>query len=167
MVTAAVAKRADEVFDEIWQGLKTNERLVLSAISQLLYRDPLRAADIPSIEAWLVETEYPLDRIAIAAAIRSLEYDELVTTGSAGITLGSGLLQTWLLENTAVERTQAETTAEEPLPANRIRRLQLLIAALALALVVVTVLVLVALSNSPRPVDPRILQPTVTLLGGP
>lgn len=164
-VTPAVAKRADEVFDEIWHGLKTNERLVLSAVSQLLYRDPLRAAELNTIEAWLVETEYPLDRIAIAAAIRSLEYDELVTTGTNGITLGSGLLQTWLLENAAVMPPDNPPAADDALPpVNRVRRLQLLIA--ALVLVIVLVLVLIALSNTPRPEVPRILQPTVTLLGG-
>jgi hypothetical protein len=164
MVTATVAKRADDVFDEIWHGLTHNERLVLSAIAQLGYRDPLRAADVGTIEAWLVETEYPLDRIAVAAAVRSLEYEELVTTTPAGISLGSGLLQTWLLENAALPAPQAaEPVPETPQP-DRVRRLQILI--VALALVVITVLALIALSNAPREDAPRILQPTVTLLDG-
>jgi hypothetical protein len=164
MVTAAVAKRADELFEEVWQKLKQNERLVLSAVSHLVYRDPLRAVDIASIEAWLIETDYPLDRIAIGSAIRSLEYEELVSSGSNGISLGSGLLQSWLLENSTLSPLQA-SEPQDNLPAeSRIRRLQLIIA--GLALIVVAVLMLVALSNSPRPDEPRILQPTVTLVGG-
>lgn len=165
-VTPTVAKRADDVFDNIWHGLTHNERLVLAAIGQLGYRDPLRAADLSAIEAWLVETEYPLDRIAVAAAVRSLEYDELVTTTPNGISLSSGLLQTWLLENEALPvapRATHEVDAVESAP-NRIRRLQLLIVILALA--VLTVLALIALSNSPRDEAPRILQPTVTLMDG-
>lgn len=163
-VTPIVAKRADEVFDETWARLTQNERLVLSAIGQLAYRDPLRAADISTIEAWLVETDYPLDRVAVAAAVRSLEFEELVESGPNGIVLGSGLLQTWLLENSALSEP-APVTDDLPAGPDRIKRLQLLIA--ALAIIFVSIILLVALSNAPRDAEPRILQPTVTLVGRP
>lgn len=163
-VTAAVARQADDEFERIWGRLAANERLVLSAIGQLAYRDPLRAADIGAIEAWLVETDYPLDRVAVAAAVRSLEYEELVTTTPNGIVIGSGLLQMWLLENAALAMPAAAESERPPGP-DRIRRLQLLI--IALATIVIAILLLVALSNAPRDVEPRILQPTVTLLDRP
>ncbi|MFO7321641.1 MAG: ATP-binding protein [Chloroflexota bacterium] len=156
-ITPQVYARADEIFEEIWQRLSQNERLTLTAISQLLYRDPLRAVDAGAIEAWLVQTDYPLDRTAIAAAVRSLEYEELVSISPSGITLTMGLLQTWLLENAALNRGVDASNAGTPQ-----RRLQALL--LALAAVIIAVIVLTALSNSSRPPVDLDLAPTVTLV---
>jgi hypothetical protein len=90
---------SEKEFKETWQGLTLHERLVLTASGSLLYADPLRKIDTEGIEAWLVETDYPIDSTAINAAIRSLEYDEIVGSTPQGIVISAGLMQKWLLEN--------------------------------------------------------------------
>ena len=70
----------------LWDHLGANERLVLTAMSDLLYNDPLGRMDAQAIQSWLVETDFPLDMTAINATLRSLEYREILTrrlTGSA------------------------------------------------------------------------------------
>ncbi len=62
-----------------------NERLVLTAMTRLMYADPLTPVTISAIAEWLIESDYPLDLTTINA-IRGLEYDELIDNTKAGIT---------------------------------------------------------------------------------
>ena len=87
----------------IWQILQRDEKLVLNAISALLYADPLRPVTVELIEVWLVETDYPLDVTAINAALRSMEYHEIIVKQGPHIELVMGLMQSWLLENARLD----------------------------------------------------------------
>ena len=91
----------------LWERLGVNERLVLTAISDLAYNDPLGRIDAPAIQNWLVETDFPLDTTAINATLRSLEYREILHATPGGITLSATILQSWLLENARLGRRTA------------------------------------------------------------
>ncbi|MDX1995118.1 MAG: ATP-binding protein [bacterium] len=97
-------------FRETWATLPRDERLVLTAISSLLYDNPLRAIDIALIETWLVETDYPLDATTIIAAVRGLMYREIVTGAISTLKIPSGLMQRWLLENAQLTPPAAALT---------------------------------------------------------
>ncbi len=88
---------ADMKYD--WLRLSPNEKRVLAAISQRHYADPLKKVDPEAIEAWLADSDTPMDRTAINAALRGLDYAELVQTTQVGTAISSGLMQAWLLEN--------------------------------------------------------------------
>ena len=85
-----------------------NERLVLTAITDLIFEDPLDKISVPLLQTWLTDTDYPLDTTAILSALRSLEYNEIVTGMPDAIVLTSGLMQTWLLENARLQNKNAK-----------------------------------------------------------
>ncbi|MDQ7033873.1 MAG: hypothetical protein Q9P01_03260 [Anaerolineae bacterium] len=60
---------SDSHFRQMWKLLSRDERLVLTAIASLIYDDPLQSVIVERIEAWLVETDYPMDNVAIHAAL--------------------------------------------------------------------------------------------------
>ncbi|MBE2268029.1 MAG: ATP-binding protein [Anaerolinea sp.] len=146
----------------VWDRLNANERLVLTAISGSLFDDPIGTITADSLQAWLVETDYPLDTTAINAALRGLEYRELLTNTANGIVLTSELMKTWLLEN-------ARTVSRAPLipagtPAAQVdlargrfglprtvspRVIRLLL--IALALLIIANIIALALVNSNPP----------------
>jgi len=131
-------------------------KLVLTAASQLLYTDPLRAIQSAEIEVWLVETDYPLDTTAINAAVRSLEYRDHITLAPDGLTINSGLWQMWLLEHA---RLPGHTT-RPGLPSNR----RILLALVAVALLALLIVALAASAPDAPPELPAV--PTVTLATG-
>jgi hypothetical protein len=159
-----------------WERLTVNERLVLTAISDLRFNDPLGRVDASAIQGWLVETEFPLDITAINATLRSLEYREILMPTPNGISLSASLLQSWLLENARLgRRTPAivpapTSTDEMPLVPTRwawvtprlLRTLLIILMVLLIANVVAYVWV-----NSGSPSTPNILEPTVTLANAP
>jgi hypothetical protein len=155
---------------EIWQRLTLNERLALTAISGLLYGDPLRSIDTAAIEAWLIETDYPMDATTINAALRGLEYREIVALTPSGLMLSTGLMQTWLLENARLDnRPSAAASAvriQKPRPANLPRPRLIYAAGIGLALLILA-LILISLSSTPRPPTNGDSQPTVTLVNPP
>jgi energy-coupling factor transporter ATP-binding protein EcfA2 len=152
-VTTPVYRAASAEFRRRWDALTLNERLVLTAMSSLLYADPQTDLTTDSIEAWLVETDYPMDATTINAALRSLQYDELV--GAQPLTIPIGLLHTWLLENARL--TDLTTRRTPPLLA---RHWWLLVALVVVLLV--GVVLLTRLNSQPPPVpNPA---PTVTLV---
>ncbi len=163
--SAAIRDIAQQVYDEsdidfraMWQQLSRNERLVLTALSHLLYNNPKRALDAREVERWLIETDYPLDVPAIHAAIRSLEYREIVHGGQNALRLPTGLLQRWLLEHGRLD----DMTYPGKLPDRRRRIFMLLVIvllALAIALVVASVSIQTGQSNHTP-------APTITLNDG-
>ena len=175
-LTPKVYNYGEDDYRYLWSRLSLNERLVLTAISGLLYDDPLRRIEAAAIEGWLVETDYPMDITSINAALRSLEYREIVQATAEGLTLTAEMLQTWLLENARLGERAAPVEAA-PMPsaasytsgkseAPRRSRPIPLVAVAAIIGVILIVIVLVALSNTPSgetTVDP---QPTVTLAEG-
>lgn len=145
-------------FQREWDLLNANERLVLTAVSRLLYTDPLRAIQPAEIEAWLVETDYPLDATAIKAAVRGLEYRDHITLSSDGLTVNTGLWQMWLLENARLPVPRAmQGSARVPV--------KLLLAVLA-GVLLVLLLVLALVNSTPESVPDAPAAPTVTLATG-
>lgn len=169
---------AEEDYRYLWSRLTLNERLVLTAISGLIYNDPLGRIDPAAIEAWLVETDYPMDITSINAALRSLEYREVVQPTPNGLMLTAEMLQAWLLENARLNERAAPVQApsagvvappatwhEEEMPRRRPRLLTLLAVAAIIGIILAAV-VLVILSNTPAGEAILNPQPTVTLVGG-
>ena len=98
-VTPAVYLYNEADYRDRWERLTANERTVLTAISGRLYDDPLGRIDAAAIQAWLVDTDFPIDITAINATLRSLEYREILQPTPDGIALSADLMQSWLLEN--------------------------------------------------------------------
>ncbi len=143
-----------EELTSFWAESTDTEQLVLLAISRLRYDDPLQPITADLISTWLIDSDFPLDRTAVNAALRRLEYRELIAHRGAGVELTCHLMQTWLLENGP--RTTAEGTAF---------RLPRRVIFAALAVVVLAVLLLINLSNTPQPAVTTTAAPvpTVTL----
>jgi hypothetical protein len=125
-----------------------------------LYDDPLSSIDAARIEGWLVETDYPLDTTAINAALRSLEYREIVSSTPSGLAITAGLMQTWLLEHARLSDTPSVAPKAQAL-APVWRWL------IVVVIVVVIGLLLIGLTSSGRPGSRNSeALPTVTLAGG-
>lgn len=153
-IALAIYAQSHAELDFMWQESTSNERLILSAISHLLYENPLKAVDPAAIESWLLETDYPMDATAIHAAVRSLEYRELLISTPTGIRLTAGLMQKWLLENARPTHPAAPTA-----PSSRQRFMILAVVIIALA---IGLLLIINLGSAPPPNnDPP--EPTVTL----
>jgi branched-subunit amino acid permease len=94
---------------------------------------------------------------AIGAAVRSLEYREVLISAPAGITLTSGLLQTWLVENARLGGASAEA-ASAP-----VSRRWIGLAILVVVLLVIGVLLAI---NASRPrTGEHLPDATITLVG--
>ncbi|MEO0563365.1 MAG: hypothetical protein AAF125_14750, partial [Chloroflexota bacterium] len=152
-ILPSVVDQSHAQFKQQWGALSLNERLVLTAISDEMYRTPLTPVRPQQINRWLVETDYPLDDTAIRAAIRGLEYANVARLEGDGALIASGLLQTWLLKNA---RLEDERNAHGQVP----------LRTLLVALVLVAIAVFVALQidfNRGTPSSPANVSPTVTL----
>lgn len=157
----ALVAGADAYFHSLWRAASYSEKLALTALSGLLYDDPLRPADARALEAWLVETDYPLEPTAIHAALRALEYREIVTAAPS-LALRSGLLRAWLLDNARLDGAAAPAGVPSRAPGQRRR------AVIALVVVIVAVAALAALALGGAPQPPTgggTPIPTVTLSG--
>lgn len=151
----AVYRESQTELAHLWHESPDNQRLVLMAVSDLHYHDPLARINTESVGEWAVESGYVLDRAGINAALRSLEYRELVVLRGDHISLTSGLLQMWLLDNgRRMFSQQSETRRVRPL----------MLAGGVLAVIVVIALIL-SLSSTPQPATNDNPAPTVTLAG--
>lgn len=121
-------------FRKVWFEFSRDERLVLTAIASLIYEDPLQAISALRIEAWLIETDYLLDIIAINAALRGLDYQDIVSQQQHnGIKLTMGLMQHWLLEQARLDSGE-ETLQRGQLP------LRLIVIAVIVILIIISLL---------------------------
>jgi hypothetical protein len=99
-----VYEQSRQEFRQQWLKLSQDERLVLTALASLIYENPLQPPNAQAIENWLVETDYPMDMVAINAALRSLDYQDLVYHHpKGGVALVTGFMQQWLLENARLD----------------------------------------------------------------
>jgi hypothetical protein len=160
-VTPSVNSRADGMLRELWTGFTVNEQLVLSAVSSLAYSDPLGKIDTPTIESWLVETDYPMDATGVNAALRSLEYHEILSLTGGKVTINAGLIQSWLIENARLT-TPVQTAPPEPAPPKS-RRVQVLV--IALIVLIIGLIVVISLTSAPETRTAAPAAPTVTLVG--
>jgi hypothetical protein len=157
-VTAAVYAQSEADLRAAWSAATRNERLVLTAISSLIYADPLGKITPAAIEAWLVETDYPMDGTAINAAIRGLEYREMVESTADGIRLTAGLMQRWLLENGRLNEGTARPEMRRP----ALRWL-----ALAGIAILMLILALIASQGGGPTTGDATVEPTVTMVANP
>ncbi len=158
-VTDAVQEQSETDFQKMWDETAQNERLILTGITRLMYDDPLTPVTISALSNWLVESDFPLDLTAINAAIRGLEYDELIENGKGGIHLRSSLLQTWLFQHAELQSDTKPVTA--------IRRRGLIAAAILLLMVIVVLAFVVSQQRPNEPAASSTLQPTLTLITNP
>ena len=155
---------------DTWEALNYNEGRVLKGISQLIYANPLRPVDLDAIAAWLADSDDPLDRTTISAALRSLEYREIVALLPDGIHIQSLWMQRFLLENAYNVPLAAPPsgggTGGSGVLKRRNRGLRVALLFVLVAMLVVGVLLLSALSSLPaeREIIPE--APTMTLFGG-
>lgn len=177
-------------YRDLWRALGAEERLALTAISALIYNDPVGRIDASLIETWLIDTDYPLDLIAINSALRGLEYREAVQITPQGIKLTAELLQMWLLEHARVgerrasaapqpskrkdkfsQRVNATTKATRSTNETPKIRYQSgtvrFILLFALVLLVSTAILFFSLASAPRESTDDNPQPTVTLISNP
>lgn len=178
IVTAEDVKRAGQtLFRQIegdlrrtWDELTSNEQIVLRAVSQLLYQDPLRPVDANIVQSYLVDSDDPMDATTVGAALRSLEYREIVTLLPQGITLTAEVMQRFLLENAYNVPLSAPPTrgfgGMSPLLKRRNRGLRVALLLVLVAMLVVGILLLSALSSLPREAEIIPGAPTITLPGG-
>lgn len=148
----------------LWDQQPANEKLVLTALAHLLYDDPLASINTEAIAHWLVQTDTPLDLTAVKAAVRSLEYEEVVDSGANGVRFSTGMLHSWLLEQPSVAAL-APASDETQVTANGGGGRSMPVLLLVLALLAAAVFLLVNLSNTPIQNADPLPQPTVTLLG--
>ncbi|MDX2137074.1 MAG: ATP-binding protein [Chloroflexota bacterium] len=178
IVTTDDVKRAGQIlFRQIegelrrtWDELTTNEQVVLRAVSQLLYQDPLRPVDANTVGSYLVDSDEPMDATTVGAALRSLEYREIVTLLPEGIALTADVMQRFLLENAYNVPLSAPPArglgGMSPLLKRRNRGLRVALLLVLVAMLVVGVLLLSALSSLPREAEIIPGAPTITLTGG-
>lgn len=155
---------------DTWDALNYNEGRVLKGISQLIYADPLRPVDLDAVAVWLADSDDPLDSTTISAALRSLEYREIVTLLPDGIHIQSDWMQRFLLENAynvplAAPPVGGSTGGSGALK-KRNRGLRIALLFVLVAMLAVAILLLSALSSLPT--EPAIIPeaPTMTLFGG-
>jgi hypothetical protein len=158
-VTPTIYAQSEADLRAAWAESSRNERLALTAISSLIYSDPLAAITPERIESWLIETDYPLDATAINAAIRGLEYREMIEHTPAGVRLTAGLTQRWLLENARLT---------EAAPQGGTRGLAFRWLAVGVIAIVAILLVLTIRGGDAPPTSSHAtLEPTVTLVTNP
>ncbi len=158
-----------------WLRLSPNEKRVLAAIGQRHYADPLKKVDAEAIEAWLAESDYLMDRTAINAALRGLEYAELAQNSRSGTIITSGLMQAWLLENAGRMSFSGGTTipahvtnliaGDTPAPKRGVPARLAVMSVLAAA--VLGILAGVLVFGTPPPGQTGLPNPTVTLASTP
>lgn len=158
-VTAPVQQQSEADLRQTWTDAGRNGQLVLTAITRLMYADPLTPVTTEAISDWLIESDYPLDLTTIHAAIRSLEYDELIDNTQSSIRLKSSMMQVWLLQN--AQLTSATKSGTAP------RQWGLVAAVVVLALVILALAYVVSQQRTPEPTSSATLQPTVTLVTQP
>lgn len=142
-------------FQALWRTLNRDERLVLTGVSGLLYENAGQVISAGAISRWLGQNDYPMDIIAVNAALRSLEYHHILAGSAQGVRPVSGLMQTWLLENARLDdnRMRSGYTVS--------RRRLLLLALLSGILILVTLTLLSQVFPAER--SSSLPVPTVTL----
>lgn len=106
-----VYEQFQDDFRARWQDLEQDERLVLTAVSSILYARPQQQIKPADIEKWLVETDYQLTLGAIHAALRSLDFRELINHDADGVQFTSALMQRWLVQHARLDQTTIEGKA--------------------------------------------------------
>lgn len=147
-----VYTKTKEDFRQIWLKLSRDERLVLTGIASLIYDNPSQVVTPKAIEQWLIETDYLMDIVAINAALRGLDYQDIVSQQqSDGIHLTMGLMQQWLLEQARLDDNI------------EVNRGQISVWILVLGILIIIAIIILLISIPPQYLDNNVLIPTATL----
>lgn len=151
-VYPAALEQAGDVVKPLWEHIRPNERLALTALLDLRRHNPAEQFSPEALREWLSKTDYPLNAVQLAAALRGLEYLGIVQTTHHGeYAFSSGIQADWL--TTYIIDAPAETVQRPPglLPKTRLPRRTLLLITLgpvAIAVLLVLMLVLNDEDNS-------------------
>lgn len=137
-------------FRKWWGTLTRDERIVLTAIINRMYEDPLRAVTPALLETWLIQTDFPMDLTTINAQLRGLEYRAVIRLARQDVTIVAQLFQRWLFENARLDEMR---------PSGGVRSWLIALAVLIGIVGIVALLVTLA----PDMTLPRLVLPTVTL----
>lgn len=148
-----VYAKAKDDFRQIWLKLSRDERLVLTGIASLIYDNPSQVVTAKAIEQWLIETDYAMDIVAINAALRGLDYQDIVSQKqSDGIHLTMGLMQQWLLKQARLDESMEV-----------IKRGRIPLWMIALGAIVIIAIIILLISIPPQYLDNSSVIPTATL----
>lgn len=174
-ITPQVYNRCQTIFQRWWRGLTAAERQVLAAISTAQYVDPFKSVTAAEVQSWLVQTEHPMDMTSIQAALRGLEYRELIIyepSAARGVRLKSDLFRRWLREHADFDMPTTGVVGSPQTPQGnrpeagtllkRTSRQQRLILGIS-AVVLLALLLLAVFTAPPRTADEERTVPTVTL----
>ncbi|MDZ4671414.1 MAG: hypothetical protein SH821_11130 [Phototrophicales bacterium] len=102
-------------FLAMWSACTPDEQLVLTAIADLFYDDPLRPILTTTIATWSVQSDYLLDETAINAVLRGLLYAEFIRISNHQIAVNGDLFRKWLLENARIVGDKSQTSQAIPM----------------------------------------------------
>jgi len=85
-------------FTLLWENLTTDEQAVLTALAYLRFDQPDKPIQAEQLEAWLADTEYPLDLTAIFSLLRRLEFVEIIDHAHRDVRIRSGVFEQWVRE---------------------------------------------------------------------
>ena len=139
-------------FRQLGLKLTRDERLVLTAIASLIYDDPLTGVTPKRLEAWLIETDYLLDIVTINAALRGLDYQDIVRHQGENIAITMRLMQQWLLEQARLDNGDRLTP-----------RGNVSIQRIIIVVMIIAVLIALLLLIPPQYIDTTSSIPTATL----
>jgi hypothetical protein len=149
-------------FQLIWQRLPFEARQVLIAIVSLDYQNPMSIIAANSIETWLIQTDLPLEELEIAAALRSLEYNEIITNMQGGVVAFTSRLFLRYVLQLADQETPATVITNKNVPDS-----PALSRSMWVAVVILAALIILALAVSGGTIGgdaPKTAVPTVTLV---
>lgn len=166
-ITQAVYPQVIIDCEALWQRLSTHEQIILQAIVNLHYSDPLKAITPAMLEQWLIDSDTPLDATDIAAALRGLDYREIIGPDRQNLRLRSGFFERWCLtqlrRGQRVEQGRPAASAATPATADsapQMRRLGILL--IVLVVILVLGIVFATAGGGLNQAEPT-AQPTVTL----
>ncbi|MCU0465553.1 MAG: hypothetical protein MUF38_13410 [Anaerolineae bacterium] len=147
-------------FALMWENFTSDEQAVLTALAYLHFAHPDRALQAEQVEAWLADTEYPLDLTAIFSLLRRLDFVEVVDHAHRDVKIRAGLFEQWIRETV---RPNHLRRAELPSSSAPIDPKIVRYALIGLGVVALLLVVLIAL-GAPSPSGGEAV-PTVVLGG--
>lgn len=157
-VRPTLSAASSAYFRGLWDNLSADEQAVLTALAYLRFDRPDASLRAEDVEAWLADSDYPLDLTAIFSVLRRLEFVDVVSGPHVNVRIRAGLFESWIRETVKPEHLRRRTMEVPAAPVDpRLARYGV-IALVAL----LVILLLIALSGQPGPA-PTDLVPTVTL----
>lgn len=134
-----------------WNRLTRDERVVLTAIANLLHDHPERDITPQTVEIWLAQSDNPMDTTAIAAQLRGLEFRHILRPQRQPLRLQSGLMTRWLIENARQEPPTLQPSSRTAL---LLALIGLVVVALLVAFVVASLPPAGVVTDAPLPTLP-------------